>query len=54
VSVAETATSVKGPMGKFIVETDLGHDPDDFFALCHLITAGHELVAVSIVPGAPE
>lgn len=41
-------------MSKFIVETDLGHDPDDFFALCRLITAGHELVAVSVVPGAPE
>lgn len=41
-------------MAKFIVETDLGHDPDDFFALCHLITAGHELVAVSLVPGSPE
>jgi hypothetical protein len=39
---------------KFIVETDLGHDPDDFFTICHLISAGHEVVAVSLVPGCPE
>ena len=38
----------------FIVETDLGHDPDDFLTLCHLVTAGHTIRAVSIVPGGPE
>ena len=27
-------------MTELIVETDLGHDPDDFFALCYLAAAG--------------
>ena len=26
-------------MTDLIVETDLGHDPDDFFALCYLAAA---------------
>ena len=39
---------------KFIVETDLGHDPDDFLTICHLVSAGHEIVAMSLVPGSPE
>jgi pyrimidine-specific ribonucleoside hydrolase len=34
-----------------IVETDLGHDPDDFFTLCYLIAFGARLRAISIVPG---
>src|SRR5262249_689172 len=34
-----------------IVETDLGHDPDDFFALCYLAAAGVRLRAISVVPG---
>ncbi len=34
-----------------IVETDLGHDPDDFFALCYLAAAGVRLRAIAVVPG---
>jgi pyrimidine-specific ribonucleoside hydrolase len=34
-----------------IVETDLGHDPDDFFTLCYLAGAGVRLRAISVVPG---
>jgi inosine-uridine nucleoside N-ribohydrolase len=34
-----------------IVETDLGHDPDDFFALCYLAAAGVRLRAITVVPG---
>jgi pyrimidine-specific ribonucleoside hydrolase len=37
-----------------IVETDLGHDPDDLFALCYLAAAGTEIAAVTIVPGDPD
>jgi inosine-uridine nucleoside N-ribohydrolase len=33
-----------------IVETDLGHDPDDFFTLCYL-AAGVRLRAICVVPG---
>lgn len=40
-------------MTRFIIETDLGHDPDDFLTICHLLAAGHEIVAMSLVPGAP-
>jgi pyrimidine-specific ribonucleoside hydrolase len=38
-------------MTELIVETDLGHDPDDFFALCYLAAAGVRLRAVCVVPG---
>jgi pyrimidine-specific ribonucleoside hydrolase len=34
-----------------IVETDLGHDPDDFFAICYLIAAGVDIKAITLVPG---
>src|SRR5262245_15797157 len=34
-----------------IVETDLGHDPDDFFTLCYLAAVGVRLRAITIVPG---
>src|SRR3954465_5166350 len=34
-----------------IVETDLRHDPDDFFTLCYLAAAGVCLRAVCVVPG---
>src|SRR5687768_14361486 len=34
-----------------IVETDLGRDPDDFFALCYLVDAGATLRAITISPG---
>lgn len=38
-------------MVDLIVETDLGRDPDDFFALCYLVDAGVRLRAVVISPG---
>jgi pyrimidine-specific ribonucleoside hydrolase len=34
-----------------IVETDLGHDPDDFFTLCYLAGVGVRLRAITVVPG---
>jgi pyrimidine-specific ribonucleoside hydrolase len=34
-----------------IVETDLGHDPDDFFTLCYLAAAGVRIRAIGVVPG---
>jgi pyrimidine-specific ribonucleoside hydrolase len=34
-----------------IVETELGHDPDDFFTLCYLAAVGARIRAVCIVPG---
>ena len=34
-----------------IVETDLGHDPDDFFTLCYLAAAGVRIRAITVVPG---
>jgi hypothetical protein len=34
-----------------IVETDLGHDPDDFFTLCYLAGVGVRIRAICIVPG---
>ena len=38
---------------KLIVETDLGNDPDDFFALCYLINAGVDIKAIVLSPGHP-
>lgn len=37
-----------------IVETDIGHDPDDFFALCYLVAAGVNVRAVLANPGDPD
>ena len=37
-----------------IVETDIGHDPDDFFALCYLASAGVNIRAIMICPGDPD
>jgi pyrimidine-specific ribonucleoside hydrolase len=34
-----------------IVETDLGHDPDDFFTICYLAGVGVHLRAICVVPG---
>lgn len=34
-----------------IVETDCGHDPDDFFTLCYLASAGVNIRAIVITPG---
>lgn len=39
---------------RFIIETDLGHDPDDILAICHLVEAGHTIAGIGLVPGAPE
>jgi inosine-uridine nucleoside N-ribohydrolase len=39
---------------KLIVETDIGHDPDDFFAICYLIAAGVDIKAVLVGPGDPD
>lgn len=37
-----------------IVETDIGHDPDDFFALSYLIAAGVNIRTILISPGDPD
>lgn len=34
-----------------IVETDCGHDPDDFFTLCYLVAAGVTLRCITVTPG---
>jgi inosine-uridine nucleoside N-ribohydrolase len=34
-----------------IIETDLGHDPDDFFTICYLAAAGIRIRAITVVPG---
>jgi len=37
-----------------IVETDLGHDPDDFFAICWLVAVGVDIRGITITPGDPD
>lgn len=37
-----------------IIETDLGHDPDDFFAICYLAAAGVDIRAILVTPGDPD
>lgn len=37
-----------------IIETDLGHDPDDFFAICYLLAIGVNVQAICITPGDPD
>ena len=37
-----------------IIETDLGRDPDDFFAICYLIAANIRIDALFITPGDPD
>lgn len=37
-----------------IVETDIGHDPDDFFAISYLIAAGVNIRSILISPGDPD
>lgn len=37
-----------------IVETDIGHDPDDLFAICYLIAAGVDIKALLVTPGDPD
>jgi pyrimidine-specific ribonucleoside hydrolase len=34
-----------------IVETDCGHDPDDFFTLCYLVSAGVNIRCIVVTPG---
>ena len=37
-----------------IVETDIGHDPDDLFAICYLVACGVDIRAITVVPGDPD
>lgn len=37
-----------------IIETDLGHDPDDFFTICYLAAVGVNIRCITIVPGDPD
>lgn len=37
-----------------IIETDLGHDPDDFFTITWLLAAGIKIKAITITPGDPD
>jgi inosine-uridine nucleoside N-ribohydrolase len=37
-----------------IVETDIGRDPDDYFALLYLISTGINIKAICISPGDPD
>jgi inosine-uridine nucleoside N-ribohydrolase len=34
-----------------IIETDCGHDPDDFFTLCYLVSAGVNIRCIVVTPG---
>jgi pyrimidine-specific ribonucleoside hydrolase len=34
-----------------IIETDVGHDPDDFFTICYLAAVGVNIRAICITPG---
>src|SRR6478752_339652 len=36
---------------KIIIDTDLGHDPDDFFAICYLSAIGVKIDAIVLSPG---
>lgn len=37
----------------FIIDTDLGHDPDDLFAISYLILAGYSISHICLTPGSP-
>jgi pyrimidine-specific ribonucleoside hydrolase len=39
---------------RIAIETDIGRDPDDFFALCYLAEAGCDIAAVAVSPGDPD
>lgn len=41
----------EGMVKCMIIETDIGHDPDDFFAICYLVAAGVNVEAICITPG---
>jgi inosine-uridine nucleoside N-ribohydrolase len=49
-TITQTSPDDNKPI-KMIVETDIGHDPDDFFALCYLFSAGVDIKAILISPG---
>jgi pyrimidine-specific ribonucleoside hydrolase len=34
-----------------VIETDLGHDPDDFFTFCYLAAVGVRIRAITVIPG---
>jgi inosine-uridine nucleoside N-ribohydrolase len=34
-----------------IIDTDCGHDPDDFFTLCYLVSAGVDIRCITVTPG---
>ena len=34
-----------------IIDTDCGHDPDDFFTLCYLVAAGVQIRCITVTPG---
>lgn len=38
-------------MKNLIIETDCGHDPDDFFAICYLIAIGYNVKSIVVTPG---
>lgn len=40
-------------MKPLIIETDIGHDPDDYFALCYLHSAGYDIKAILVSIGHP-
>jgi hypothetical protein len=42
---------VREETGDLIVETDCGHDPDDFFTFCYLLAAGVKLRCIIVTPG---
>ncbi len=37
-----------------IIETDIGHDPDDLFAICYLAATGADIKAILVSPGDPD
>lgn len=41
-------------MSNLIIETDIGRDPDDFFALLYLVSAGVNIKAITVSPGDPD
>lgn len=49
----ENAILYNMAMKPLIVETDIGHDPDDYFALCYLHSAGYDIKSVLVTIGHP-